>query len=65
LPFAGFVPPPSTVESLTQSAFDPRSPFTLTFAENQRGKALYFTLHWENAKGQAGPWSVIQKAIIA
>jgi hypothetical protein len=56
--------PPATVEALTRSAFDPRSPFTLTFEENQRGKALYFALHWENAKGQAGPWSVIQKAII-
>jgi hypothetical protein len=57
--------PPATVESLTQSAFDPRSPFTLSFEENQRGKVLYFALHWENAKGEAGPWSVIQKAIIA
>jgi hypothetical protein len=56
--------PPSTVEDLTRSAFDPRSPFTLNFEENQRGKALYFALHWENAKGQAGPWSVIQKAIV-
>ncbi|MDR3283731.1 MAG: hypothetical protein LBS97_00955 [Treponema sp.] len=55
---------PATVEELTRSAFDPRSPFTLTFQENQRGKALYFALHWENAKGQAGPWSVIQKAIV-
>jgi hypothetical protein len=53
------------VEELTRSAFDPRSPFTLNFEENQRGKTLYFALHWENAKGEAGPWSVIQKAIIA
>jgi hypothetical protein len=56
--------PPATVKELTQSAFDPRSPFTLTFEENQRGKALYFALRWENAKGQVGHWSVIQKAII-
>jgi hypothetical protein len=56
--------PPATVEELIHSAFDPRSPFTLNFEENQRGKALYFALHWENAKGQAGPWSVIQKAIV-
>jgi hypothetical protein len=56
--------PPATEEELTLSAFDPRSPFTLTFEENQRGKSLYFALHWENAKGQAGPWSVIQKASV-
>jgi hypothetical protein len=56
--------PPATVEELTRSAFDTRSPFTLTFEENQRGKSLYFALRWENAKGQAGPWNVIQKAIV-
>jgi hypothetical protein len=56
--------PPATVEGLTKSAFDPRSPFKLSFQENERGHALYFALCWENAKGEGGPWSLIQKAIV-
>jgi hypothetical protein len=56
--------PPATVDDLVRSAFDPHSPFKLSFQENERGKALYFALRWENAKGEGGPWSLIQKAIV-
>jgi hypothetical protein len=56
--------PPATVEELTRSGFDTRTPFVLNFEENQRGKAVYFALCWENNTGEKGPWSEISKAII-
>jgi len=56
--------PPVTVNELTVSNFDTRSPFTLEFENNQRGKTVWFCLRWENTKGEKGPWSEISSAII-
>jgi hypothetical protein len=56
--------PPVNVKDLTVSAFDTRSPFTLEFEEEQRGKNVWFCLRWENTKGEKGPWSEIGSAII-
>ena len=52
------------VEDLIHSAFDTRSPFTLNFQGEERGKTVYFCLCWENTRGEKGPWSEIQSAII-
>jgi hypothetical protein len=49
---------------LTHSAIDTNSPFTLEFENDQRGKTVYFALRWENTRGEKGPWSNIQNAII-
>ncbi|GHT70624.1 hypothetical protein FACS1894110_22430 [Spirochaetia bacterium] len=56
--------PPSSVEDLTKSAFDTASPYTFTFDEAERGKALYICPRWENNKGDKGPLGEIVKAII-
>ncbi|GHU33129.1 hypothetical protein FACS1894172_11050 [Spirochaetia bacterium] len=56
--------PPSSVEDLTKSAFDTASPYTFTFDEAGRGKALYICPRWENGKGDKGPLGEIVKAII-
>ena len=56
--------PPSSVEDLTKSAFDTASPYTFTFDEADRGKALYICPRWENNKGDKGPLGEIVKAII-
>ncbi|GHU57074.1 hypothetical protein FACS189442_5990 [Spirochaetia bacterium] len=56
--------PPSSVEDLTKSAFDTASPYTFTFDEAERGKALYICPCWENGKGDKGPFGEIVKAII-
>jgi hypothetical protein len=56
--------PPLSVDELIHSSFDTRSPFTLTFTESERGKAVYFCLRWENTRGEKGPWSEIVMAII-
>jgi hypothetical protein len=42
--------PLSSVEDLTKSAFDTASPYTFTFDEADRGKALYICPRWENSK---------------
>jgi hypothetical protein len=56
--------PPAKVSEVTNSAFDTRTPFTLAFEEDQRGKTVYFCLCWENTRGEKGPWSEIVSAIV-
>jgi hypothetical protein len=55
---------PTSVEDLKNSAFDTASPYTFSFDEADRGKALYICPRWENNKGDKGPWGEIVKAII-
>jgi hypothetical protein len=56
--------PPGSLKELTESSFDTRTPFTLSFDEGERGKTVYFCLCWENTRGEKRPWSEIQGAII-
>jgi hypothetical protein len=55
---------PSSVEALANSAFDTASPYTFSFDEADRGKALYICPRWENNKGNKGPWGEIVKALV-
>ena len=55
---------PPSIDALTHSAFDTRTPFTMEFDESDRGKSVYFCLRWENAKGEKGPWSEIMMAFV-
>jgi hypothetical protein len=52
------------VEDLLHSSFDTHTPFTLQFKGEERGKTVYFCLCWENTRGEKGPWSPIQSAVI-
>ncbi|MDR2755174.1 MAG: hypothetical protein LBC20_05655 [Planctomycetaceae bacterium] len=56
--------PPQKIEDMLNSSFSTRTPFTLEFDENKRGKIVYFCLCWENTRGEKGPWSEIISAII-
>ena len=56
--------PPTRWDELLHSNIDTNSPFTLQFENDQRGKNLYFALRWENTRGEKGPWTEIQNAII-
>jgi hypothetical protein len=56
--------PPATMDDLLRSALDTRTPFTLGFEENQRGKTVWLCLCWENTTGAKGPWSEMVSAII-
>jgi hypothetical protein len=51
-------------DELAHSNVDTNSPYTLVFENDQRGKTVYFALRWENTRGEKGPWSEIQNAII-
>jgi hypothetical protein len=55
---------PSSWNELTNSSFDTRTPFRLTFDGKQRGKRLYFAIRWENTRGEKGPWSDITGTVI-
>jgi hypothetical protein len=56
--------PPASVDALTGSVMATRTPYTLEFTEQERGKKLYAALCWQNKKGEKGPWSNIASAII-
>ncbi|MDR0560148.1 MAG: hypothetical protein LBG92_08245 [Prevotellaceae bacterium] len=59
-----FDAPPTSIDALSHSVFDTRTPMTLSFDENQRGKVVYFCLCWENTRGEKGPWSEIISAVV-
>jgi hypothetical protein len=56
--------PPTKWKELIHSTIDTKSPLTLEFENDERGKTLFFALRWENTRGEKGPWSEIQRAII-
>jgi hypothetical protein len=56
--------PPERVEDITNFAFCTRSPFSLTFGEQDRGKKIYCCLRWESTRGEKGPWGQIYSVII-
>jgi hypothetical protein len=56
--------PPTNQSQLLHSLFTGRTPYHFEFQEEERGKTVYFCLCWQNGKGQRGPWSEIQSAII-
>jgi hypothetical protein len=45
---------PAKIEDLLRSEFATHSPLELTFDEDQRGKRLYFAVHWEKWHGEEG-----------
>jgi hypothetical protein len=56
--------PPVSPAALTLSALATHTPFTLEFTEEERGKKVYVAICWQNEKGQKGPWSEIESAIV-
>jgi hypothetical protein len=52
------------ISELTHSSFDTHTPLTLEFADEDRGKVLYFALRWENTRGEKGPFGPVLNAII-
>jgi hypothetical protein len=56
--------PPASHVDLVHSTFGTRSPYIFQFDFPDAGKRLYCCLRWENTRGEKGPWSEIQSAII-
>ena len=55
---------PSTIADLNRSLLATKTPHVLEFNEDERGKHLYVAICWQNTKGEKGPWSEIEQAII-
>ncbi|MDR3198243.1 MAG: hypothetical protein LBU34_10290 [Planctomycetaceae bacterium] len=56
--------PPAGPEELTHTVLATRTPFTLEFTEQERGKTVYIAIQWQNEKGEKGLFSAIQSAIV-
>jgi hypothetical protein len=56
--------PPADVSALTRNVLATRTPHTLEFTEEERGKTVYVAICWQNEKGERGPWSEIENAIV-
>ncbi|MHC6203158.1 hypothetical protein ACYULU_08175 [Breznakiellaceae bacterium SP9] len=55
---------PTDINELINTEIDTKSPFTLRFSQEERGKSLYTCPRWENSKPQKGPWGAIGMAVI-
>jgi hypothetical protein len=55
---------PADPEHFSRTTLATRTPYILKFAEEERGRTLYAALQWQNEKGERGPWSEIQSAVI-
>ncbi|MDR2643399.1 MAG: hypothetical protein LBC74_11470 [Planctomycetaceae bacterium] len=62
--FAVLDKPPNGVEELIHSVLATRTPHIFQFNDNERGKYAYFAICWQNEKGEKGPISGIEKAIV-
>jgi hypothetical protein len=58
------VKPPASGEDLPHSIFTRRKRERFDFAEEERGKTIYFCVRFENAKGESGQWGPIFSALI-
>jgi len=55
---------PTEQEQLIHSVLATKTPHTLVFTAEERGKTVYIAVRWQNIKGQTGPWSNIETAIV-
>ena len=56
--------PPDNPEDLAHHIMASRTPFTLHFDEEERGKTVYVALAWQNERGIRGTWSEYKTAIV-
>jgi hypothetical protein len=56
--------PPAEPISLTRHAMASRTPHSLKFTEEERGRTVYIAAAWQNERGITGDWSGIQSAVI-
>jgi hypothetical protein len=59
-----FDSPPAEIGDLPRRITASKSPVTLTFREEDRGKTVYMAGHWKGSRQQDGPWSAIISVII-
>ncbi|MDR1551895.1 MAG: hypothetical protein LBS69_00305 [Prevotellaceae bacterium] len=56
--------PPTDISALNRSLLATRTPHIIEFTEEERGKTVYMTICWQNEKGERGPLSEIESAIV-
>jgi hypothetical protein len=56
--------PPANPDELDHHTMASRTPYTLHFTEEDRGKTVYIALAWQNERGILGAWSEIKAAVI-
>jgi hypothetical protein len=56
--------PPVEIEDLPRKVTSTKSPVTITFREEDRGKVVYLAGRWKGSGTKEGPWSAIISAII-
>jgi hypothetical protein len=56
--------PATSVKELTESHLATRSPYTLVFTDEERGKVVSIAMQWQNEKGEKGKPSEIQSTIV-
>ena len=59
-----FDTPPAEPEDLTNHTMASRTPHTIQFTEEDRGKTVYIALRWQNERGNTGPWSDIKSTVV-
>jgi hypothetical protein len=62
--YAVLAEPPADPDALTRSVLATRTPHVFEFTEEERGKTVYVAICWQNEKGEKGPWSEIESAIV-
>jgi hypothetical protein len=62
----GIVPEGATpsIDELRNSVSVTRSPVNLTFGDRDRGMTVSYAARWDSTRGEKGPWSEIEAAII-
>jgi hypothetical protein len=56
--------PPAGTDDLHRMETAMKTPLTLTFREEDRGKTVYMAGRWRNSSPKGGPWSGIVSAVI-
>jgi len=56
--------PPQKQDDLPHHTMASRTPFTLHFEEEERGKTVHIALAWQNERGILGAWSEYKTAVI-
>ncbi|MDR2926740.1 MAG: hypothetical protein LBV41_00830 [Cytophagaceae bacterium] len=55
---------PASGEDLPKNKFSRRAYLIATYSETDKGKTVYYATCYENTKGEAGPWSLLEEAFI-
>jgi hypothetical protein len=56
--------PPTGTDDLTMHTMASKTPHSLQFREDERGKTVYIAASWQNERGNIGQWSEILSAVI-